>query len=48
MKESINKELNRTDIFLGADFFPVLPATYMLNQAYFKLEEKAYLPVKSP
>ena len=39
----INKELNRNDIFLGADFMAVLPATYLLNQNYFELEKTTYL-----
>jgi hypothetical protein len=41
-EEIINKELNRTDLFLGADFIPPLPATYLLNQKYFKLSEQKY------
>lgn len=45
---SVNKELGRADIFLGADFIPPLPATYLLNQRYFKLEEKPYLPIDPP
>ncbi|NQW43153.1 MAG: hypothetical protein HQ463_06945 [Bacteroidetes bacterium] len=40
---NINKELNRNDIFLGADFMAVLPATYLLNQNYFELEKTTYL-----
>lgn len=47
-EESVNKELGRPDIFLGADFIPPLPATYLLNQQYFKLEEKPYLPIDPP
>lgn len=47
-EEAINKELGRPDIFLGADFMPPLPATYLLNQRYFKLEEKPYLPLDPP
>jgi hypothetical protein len=41
-EEAINKELYRTDLFLGADFIPPLPANYLLNQKYFKLSEEKY------
>ncbi len=47
-EEHINKELGRTDIFLGADFIPVLPATYLLNQKYFKLPETTYIMILNP
>jgi hypothetical protein len=45
-EESINKEINRTDLFLGADFIPPLPASYLLNQKYFKLFEEKYIAIK--
>lgn len=45
-EEQINKELQRTDLFLGADFIPPLPATYLLNQKYFKLSEEKYIVIK--
>ena len=41
-EDQINKELYRTDLFLGADFIPPLPATYLLNQKYFKLPNQLY------
>ncbi len=45
---SINKELYRTDIFLGADFIPVLPANYLLNQKVFPLKEETYYIIEKP
>ncbi len=45
-EKSINKELQRTDLFLGADFIPPLPAAYLLNQKYFKLPEEKYIETK--
>jgi hypothetical protein len=45
-EETVNKELHRTDIFLGADFIPVLPASYLLNQKYFALPEERYVEVR--
>lgn len=47
-EDHINKELNRTDIFLGADFIPVLPASYLLNQKEFKLKEEQYFLIEKP
>ena len=45
---TINKELYRTDIFLGADFIPVLPANYLLNQKVFPLKEETYYIIEKP
>jgi hypothetical protein len=45
---TINKELHRTDIFLGADFIPVLPASYLLNQKVFRLKEETYYTIENP
>jgi hypothetical protein len=45
---TINKELHRTDIFLGADFIPVLPASYLLNQKVFKLRVETYYTIEKP
>lgn len=42
-EEAINKELYRKDIFLGADFFPVLPTKKVLNEKFFRLEEVLYV-----
>ncbi len=47
-EEHINKELHRTDIFLGADFIPVLPASYLLNQKHFRLPEETYTLIEQP
>ena len=45
-EESINKELKRTDLFLGADFIPPLPANYLLNQNFFELFEEKYIEIE--
>ena len=45
---TINKELHRTDIFLGADFIPVLTAEYLLNQKVFPLKEETYYIIDKP
>lgn len=46
-EEHINKELQRDDIFLGADFIPVLPDTVLLNRKYFRLEKGTYRAVEA-
>lgn len=45
---TINKELHRTDIFLGADFIPVLPASYLLNKSVFRLKDEKYYAIEKP
>ncbi len=47
-EDNINKELHRTDIFLGADFIPVLTAEYLLNQKVFPLKEETYYIIEKP
>ncbi|MFM6984957.1 MAG: hypothetical protein ACKOXF_12540 [Chitinophagaceae bacterium] len=45
---TINKELHRKDIFLGADFIPVLPASYLLNKSVFQLKDETYYTIEKP
>jgi hypothetical protein len=45
-EESINKELHRDDIFLGADFIPVLPESYLIKYKDFHIPKQKYHPVK--
>lgn len=45
---TINKELHRKDIFLGADFIPVLPASYLLNKSVFHLKDERYYAIEKP
>lgn len=47
-EDHIQKELYRPDIFLGADFIPVLPDTALLNRRYFDLEDKPYRLIPDP
>lgn len=47
-EEQINKELHRSDIFLGADFIPVLPASYLIKNKLFKLKEEPYYCIGMP
>lgn len=44
-EESINKELNRKDIFLGADFIPVLPENYLIKYKGFHIPDQKYHPI---
>jgi hypothetical protein len=41
-EESINKELDRDDIFLGADFIPVLPENYLIKYEGFHIPNQKY------
>ncbi len=45
---NIQKELYRTDIFLGADFMSVLPSKDLLNEKYFRLRDEPYSKLKCP
>ncbi|HEY1044852.1 MAG TPA: hypothetical protein VGF79_00340 [Bacteroidia bacterium] len=47
-EERINKELNRDDIFIGADFIPVLPMDYLIRYKEFKIPNQKYIPVPNP
>lgn len=47
-EENINKELKRDDIFLGADFIPVLPEDYLIRYKEFKIPDQKYILVPNP
>lgn len=47
-EEHINKELHRKDIFLGADFIPVLPENYLLRYAGFRIPDQPYTEIRNP
>lgn len=47
-EDRINKELNRDDIFLGADFIPVLPADYLIRYKEFKIPNQKYVVIPNP
>ncbi len=43
---NIEKEIYRKDIFLGADFIPVLPASFLLNQEVYHLKDEPYYKIE--
>ena len=45
-EESINKELYRKDIFIGADFIPVLPDTFLIKNPVLRPKQDLYHPIK--
>lgn len=45
---NIEKEIYRKDIFLGADFIPVLPASFLLNQKVYQLKDEPYFKLEKP
>ncbi|MCC6817690.1 MAG: hypothetical protein IT245_02190 [Bacteroidia bacterium] len=47
-EDYINKELHRDDIFLGADFIPVLPSSFLLNKKIFALKTEKYWEITNP
>lgn len=47
-EETINKELGRKDIFLGADFIPVLTTDYLIKNPKLKPLEETYHAIEKP
>lgn len=47
-EESIERELDRKDIFLGADFIPVLPESYLIRWEEFHIPDQRYIKIDGP
>lgn len=45
-EKQINKELYRKDIFIGADFIPVLPDTFLIRNPELRPKQDLYHPIK--